>query len=689
MIKYLFCLGVFTFASAIQLHAQDSLAHKSKDKTKKGDSVKSNLQLGIDSVKKIGKSADSFQKKINHRSDSLQRALTPKNLVQSLMTKRAHKKDSLSKKNQAKSDSLPKNAQHENDTVRKDSVKNAHRYSYKSLDSLQKKFNHRSDSLQRAFASPMGVLQAMIAKRSHKRDSLSKKGHSTDSLAREIDSLKREQTSKMNELNAQLNKAKKETLDKISSLHLPPQAQSEINSLTKNINGFKVPNNFFALPNLKMAGLSLPSNMKIPSLNLLSNLSIPSMNIPSLQKVNISSMKIPSLAQMEGSLGSEIKKLQSLKSVDAKSLEKEAMKVASQNSEVKSILKEETQVKDMKKQLDGLKNTKRPDSLAMQQLLPKTFGTAVNHFAGKEKELTAAMDQVSKLKQKYSSVKSLAELPKRAPNPLKDKPWIERVVPGLNYFIQNKHYTLIDFNPYVGWRFNPRLTASIGWNQRIGISHYSFSTHTYDHVYGVRASASYLWTRGINFKVSPEVMNAYIPTNGKLDVRHESWVWGIYAGVRKDFPIYKSLKGYSEVMYNFTQKTFQNIYGDPVSFRFGMELKLKKKAKKNGVGMVNPSSLKKTIHLKDSFLIIKKEKLFGVVGIKGDTLVPVKYQSIKKFVSDGKLYFIVKKDKKFGALSSDGKESVPVSHQIPATVKFEIIDRVRSKYQLDQSVKLK
>ncbi len=103
--------------------------------------------------------------------------------------------------------------------------------------------------------------------------------------------------------------------------------------------------------------------------------------------------------------------------------------------------------------------------------------------------------------------------------------------------------------------------------------------------------------------------------------------------------------------------------------------------------MVNPSSLNKAIHPKDSFRIVRKEKLFGVVGIKGDTIVSIKYQSIKKFLSDGKLYFIVKKDNKFGALSSDGKDSVPVSHLVPATVKLEIIDRVKGKYNLDKLMK--
>src|SRR5260221_625323 len=623
MYKFSFCLTALLLATAMQLYAQDKLMPKS--------------QRSLDSIyQHKSKSVDSLKKNISHRTDTLKKI--------------NHSADSI------------------------------YQHSYKSLDSLQKKFHAHTDSLQKVYAAPLKKLDAGIARLKHKKDSLSKLNLPTTSLTHKIDSLQGAQTARMNELNTKIEKAKKETLDKVSSLHLPPQAQSEINALTKNINGLKVPNNFFQAPNMNLAGLS--SNLKIPSLNLPSNISIPPMNIPSLQKVSLNSLKIPSLAQMKGPLDSEIKKLQSLKSADAKALEQEAMNVASQNKEAKSLLQEQSKVKDMEKQLSGIKNPKRVDSLAMQQLQP-----AVNHFMGKEKELTAAMDKVSKLKQKYSSVTSLADLPKRAPNPLKGKPWIERIVPGLNYFIQNKHYTLVDFNPYIGWRFNPRLTVALGWNQRIGISHYAFSTHTYDHVYGVRGSVSYLWTHGINFKVSPEVMSAYIPTNGILDVRHEAHVFGVYAGIRKDFPIYKSVKGYSEVMYNFTQKTFQNIYGDPVSFRFGMEVKLKKKAKKNGVGMVNPSSLNKVIHPTDSFHIVRKEKLFGVVGIKGDTIVSVKYQSIKKFLSDGKLYFIVKKDNKFGALSSDGKDSVPVSHLVPATVKLEIIDRVKGKYNLDKLMK--
>lgn len=490
----------------------------------------------------------------------------------------AHKKvQTVDSTIRAKENRLTKLISAPNDSLKKinHSLDSTLSYKNKSLDSLQKKFHHRTDSLQQAFAAPMNHLQSSLNKLKHKKDSLTKLNLPTTSITNKIDSVERAQASKLNELNTKIGQLKKETLGKASALNLPPEAQKELTSFSNKINGFKVPNNFFQMPGMKVPGLSLglPSGLNT-SLKLPSNLSIPSTSIPSLQKLDLKTIKLPSLEQMEGSLGNEIKKLQSLKSVDSKTVEKEAMNIAGQNSEVKSILKDETQVKDMQKQLSQIKNAKNIDSMALKQLQP-----AVNHFAGKEKELTAAMDKVSKLKQKYSSVKSLADLPKRAPNPLRDKPWIERLVPGLNYFIMNKHYTLVDMNPYVGWRFNPRLIAALGWNERMGIAHGQVRTHQYDRVFGVRATASYLWTHGINFKIAPEFMSAWIPTNTP-DVKHEAWVFGLYAGVRKDFPIYKSLKGYSEVMYNFTQKPYQNIYGDPVSFRFGLEMRLKKKPEK-------------------------------------------------------------------------------------------------------------
>jgi hypothetical protein len=588
------CLIILIVSSALQLNAQDSLAHQAKvssaasQKTKSLDSLSDKKSSRADSIEKAIKSSkllssrttksiDSLNKKNSELNNGLRKiVVTPKSILQLIGSSRNHKKDSLAKTKGASTDSLHHPTYQETDSL-KNSGDSVHHYQHQSLDSLHRNFNHRTDSIQRSYASPMNLLHVTIVNKQHERDSLSKKNQSTHSIDHEIDSLQRAQAGQLKELNSKIDRVKKETLSKASQLHLPPEAQKELNGFAKNINAFKVPNNFFQLPNMRLAGLSVPSLSLSginTSLKLPSNLSIPQASIPSLQKLDLKSMKIPSLAQMEGSLGSDLKKLQSLSALNEKAIEKEAMNIAAQNKEMKSFVKEESRVKDMQKEMAQLKKIKN-DSAAIQQLKP-----AINHFAGKEKELTSAMDKVSKLKQKYTNVTSLAELPKLAPNPLKSKPWIERLVPGINYFVQTKRYTLIDFNPYLSWRFNPKFVASIGWNERVGVSNWNFHTNQSDRVFGVRASASYLWTHGFNFKIAPELMSAYVPTTGSLDIKHKATVFGFYAGIRKDFPIYKSFKGYSEVMYNFTQKTFQNIYGDPVSFRFGVEMWMKKKLKK-------------------------------------------------------------------------------------------------------------
>jgi hypothetical protein len=49
----------------------------------------------------------------------------------------------------------------------------------------------------------------------------------------------------------------------------------------------------------------------------------------------------------------------------------------------------------------------------MKQLAANTV--AINHFAGKEEVLQAAMDKMSKLKQKYTELNNLKDVPKRKP----------------------------------------------------------------------------------------------------------------------------------------------------------------------------------------------------------------------------------------------------------------------------------
>lgn len=477
---------------------------------------------------------------------------------------------------------LASTAQGQDSLIRRNTQKvdSAYKYQHKSLDSLQRNFHHRTDSLQKAYQAPIKNIQSRINRLNHKKDSLSKLNLPTTSITHEIDSLQQANLAKVKELNGKIDKVKTETLAKVSALHLPPQAQNEINALTKNIHSFSLPRSLVNLPGTSLRIPGLGNNL---SLSLPSNFSIPTSKIPSLQKLDLSTAtRMPTLAQLEGPLANDIKKIQQLKSTlknkaSEKALEQDALKLASQNKEMKELVQEKNKVTGMEKQLDAMKDPKKKmDSLALAQLKPAT-----NHFLGKEKELQSAMGELSKYKQKYSEVKSLTELPKRPPNPLKGKPWYERTVPGVNYLILNKHYAMVDVNPYVGWRFTPKLTGYIGWNQRIGIAKGSLHTDKYDRVYGVRAAVSYAWAHGFVFRLSPELMSAYIPFGSAPDAREQKVIFGLFGGVRKDFKIYKGIYGYSEGVYNFMQKPGQNIYGDRLSLRLGIEIKIKKKVKKS------------------------------------------------------------------------------------------------------------
>ena len=482
-------------------------------------------------------------------------------VAQQLPVGQANKTDSIIRNQNKKVDSVQRTVTHQADSVV--------RFGNKKVDSVQRSFRHRTDSLQRAYAAPLRKMDSDLRKLNHKKDSLSRLRLPTTSVTHRIDSISRAKTAALRDLNTKIEKAKKETLAGINSLHLPPQAQSEVNALTKNINGFTLPRNFLSLPGMNLAVPGLSS--KTPLLSLPTNFSIPTAGIPSLQKVSLSA-GLPPLASMQGTLSSQLRQAQTATNLQA--AEKTITNALAKDPQAKAILKEEAQATALTKKVSQLNNPKRADSLAMAQLKPQ-----INHFAGKEKELQAAMNQVSKYKQKYTNVSSLASLPKRPPNPLRGKPWQERLVPGVNYFVLARPYTLVDVNPYIGWRISPHFTTYLGWNERIGIHHGTLHTDLNNRVYGVRALVSYHWVHGFIFRLSPEAMEAYIPA-GNADVRRQALVWGWFTGIRKDFKIYKNITGYSEGMYNLNQKPGQNIYGDRLSLRMGIEVKLKKKVKK-------------------------------------------------------------------------------------------------------------
>src|SRR5690606_42153582 len=76
--------------------------------------------------------------------------------------------------------------------------------------------------------------------------------------------------------------------------------------------------------------------------------------------------------------------------------------------------------------------------------------------------------------------------------------------------IHRKDAWMVDFNLYTGYRFNPRLTAGVGWNQRVA---YNANEYEFDpdlRVFGPRLYGEFGVGEGFSFRLESEYMNTRI-----------------------------------------------------------------------------------------------------------------------------------------------------------------------------------
>ncbi len=239
--------------------------------------------------------------------------------------------------------------------------------------------------------------------------------------------------------------------------------------------------------------------------------------------------------------------------------------------EMKGLKTEITQLDQYKNQASLAANEKAMKDMLEQQTL--------NHFAGQEKQLQSAMSQISKLKKKYASLNNLEEIPQKHPNPLHDKPLIERIVPGVTTQVIGKGQVMFDINPQVAYKFNVRLAAGAGWNERVGFSHH-YINHV-GRVYGPRSFAEFNLGKGFIGRGELEMMNTYVPTlnrTGVTDHHGRQWMSGVFVGLKKEYRLGKYLQGNIQTMYNLANHDYTaSPYSDRLNIRIGFELPLKKK----------------------------------------------------------------------------------------------------------------
>lgn len=447
------------------------------------------------------------------------------------------------------------------------------------LDSIQNNFTTQVDSIQQSYTKSVTKIQSLTAKYQHSADSFSTLNLPAGKYTQKIDSLKGSLAAVQEKVTEKLNSIKQKTTNKIKDLPLTPELNDKVSQLTSKMEGV----------NLSALETNMPGNLDLDKLsNSIPHGGLPSLDLPQVDGpkdlVAIPGMKdinnlTPDLGQVSnvteqaGSLQGKIEDASGNLS-DINQVDKLAESQASQLDEMKVL-----QEQQGNSSLNGLGSEQQ----AKDQLKEQVKTLATNHFAGKEKQLQHAMETISKYKAKYESVSAIGDLPKKRPNEMKGKPFLDRLVPGIGMQIQKKGDDLmVDFNPYAGYRFTGRITGGLGWNERVAYNtrHYHFNSSA--RIYGPRAFGEFKLWKGFSPRAELEVMHTNVPPlirTSTLDLGNPQWVWGAFAGMKKEYRFIKRVKGTASIMMRLFDPHHKSPYADVINARIGFEFPLKKKVK--------------------------------------------------------------------------------------------------------------
>ncbi|WP_276374889.1 hypothetical protein [Chryseolinea sp. H1M3-3] len=421
--------------------------------------------------------------------------------------------------------------------------------------------NHRIDSIQSGFKN--------------KIDSLTSINESASKITRTLDSLNQLRGSTLSELDMKVKKLKEKTVGKLNDLKLPSQLLGKVADVTTKIDGFQIPAGDLNIPAMGVGKSGMESLGGLDIQSPLGDAAIPGME--GLKGIGEETGRISDVTGKVGEYGKDVQGVVKGDLSEVKNIPGAAESKAEDLSGMNEV-KDQTKVLDEYKDIAG--SMQNPDSLK-ELAIQEAKQVAVNHFAGKEQQLKEAMETLAKYKSKYSSLNSLSEATKRPPNEMKGKPFIERLVPGVGIQIQKKGGdVLVDFNPDAGYRFTGRITAGIGWNQRVA---YNFDNGIFNaqaKIYGPRTFGEFKLWKGFSPRVEVEVMNTNVPPITRtptVDPFQREWVWGAFVGVKKEYKFIKNVKGTALVMMRLFNPDHKSPYADVVNVRFGFEFPMKKK----------------------------------------------------------------------------------------------------------------
>jgi hypothetical protein len=359
---------------------------------------------------------------------------------------------------------------------------------------------------------------------------------------------------------------------------------------------------------LSLQGMEIPgiaslnvSVVELPQLeNMIEGLNVPALEIPAidLQVSDLADVDIPKLPDMNVD---DLGDLEGLSEVQANVSDATTQLEQAQgySSDVKNMASGDlgkieeavAGLEDKAMQLDEVEELAKyqelmkryQDPMAMkEEALRKAKQAAVNHFAGHEEELKAALEKFAEVRSKIPDPDGVYDMLKKRSNPLKGKPMKERIVAGLTLQVQKPDALWVDFNPQITYRVSGRWSTGAGWNERIV---YDFDENQFAsqyRIFGPRMFVHFKLKSNFWLKSDLEAMN--VPgSQPTSDFNARSFQVYCFGGFKKDIDLSDGLVANIQMLYNLYDPDKSAPYANRFNIRFGIEFPFTRgRAKSNG-----------------------------------------------------------------------------------------------------------
>lgn len=306
--------------------------------------------------------------------------------------------------------------------------------------------------------------------------------------------------------------------------------------------------------------------------NLYEKVKIPELKVPNLKSKAKGLLSKSDLSDLTGK-AEDLQKLVSDYKNNFKGWDEKLLAKATNIEEIKLLKEQQEKLAAYKPLPEGYRENMdgfQTNDFVKEQLEAKA--EEIKKIGGEtlQEKFDAAQEKLSEAKEKYGSLESLKDAPKRKPNPYKGDPFLKRIKWGGNFQINKDDPASVDIAVQASYLLNQRARFGTGVSYRVTVGKNFQQIDFKDQVFGIRTFFDYTIYKSIYLEALMEWIRARPKETTELSSSH-IWTRAMMLGAGNRFNITKKLKGTFTVLYNFSYNE-NSPHPSPWVFRAGFEL---------------------------------------------------------------------------------------------------------------------